>query len=300
MQIIDIPISKNLQETTVHGNYAFPLAIYEDHLNCNHLGYVDLHWHDELQFSYVTKGTVEFVANQKKYDITENQGIFINSGCLHMAKPVADPDSTYICINVNAKLLSSFQGSIIDTVYVTPFIESGCLPVILLENTVPWQKDILDRLHRINFLYENREFAYELNILIEFTQVWLNIVTNMKDILQGTYKPSETNQNRLKTFLSFIQQNYMNKISLEDIASSANVSRGECCRLFRNTIQVSPIEYLISYRINKSLYLLENSDMTVSQISDYVGFGSVSYYIERFRKQIGVPPKEFQKNLRNP
>ncbi|HBW36871.1 AraC family transcriptional regulator [Desulfosporosinus sp. BICA1-9] len=141
--------------------------------------------------------------------------------------------------------------------------------MILLENTVPWQKDILDRLHRINFLYENREFAYELNILIEFTQVWLNIVTNMKDILQRTYKPSETNQNRLKTFLSFIQQNYMNKISLEDIASSANVSRGECCRFFRNTIQVSPIEYLISYRINKSLYLLENSDMTVSQISDY-------------------------------
>jgi hypothetical protein len=44
---------------------------------------------------------------------------------------------------------------------------------------------------------------------------------------------------------------------------------------------------------------LINSDMTVSQISDCVGFGSVSYYIERFRKQIGVPPKEFQKNLRN-
>ncbi|WP_407314138.1 AraC family transcriptional regulator [Desulfosporosinus sp. SB140] len=299
MQIIDIPISKDLQETTIHGDYAFPLAIYEDHLHSNLIGYVDLHWHDELQFSYVTKGAVEFVVNQKNYCISENQGIFINSGCLHMAKAIVDPDSTYICINVNAKLLSSFQGSIIDTAYVTPFIESECLPVILFEGTVPWQKDILSGLHRINFLYEKGEFAYELNILLEFTQVWLNIVTNMKDILQGTNKPSETNQNRLKTFLSFIQRNYRNKISLEDIASSANVSRGECCRLFRNTIQISPIEYLISYRINKSLYLLENSSMTVSQISDYVGFGSVSYFIERFRKQIGAPPKEFQRNLRN-
>lgn len=299
MQIFDIPISKDLQETTLHGDYAFPLAIYEDHLNRNLTGYVDLHWHDELQFSYVTKGTVEFVVNQKKYRITENQGIFINSGCLHMAKPVTEPESTYICINIDAKLLSSFQGSIIDTAYVTPFIESGCLPVILFEKTVPWQKDTLDRLHRINFLYEKREFAYELSILLEFTQVWLNIVTNMKDVLRGTNKPSKTNQNRLKTFLSFIQQNYRNKISLNDIASSANVSSGECCRFFRNTIQVSPIEFLISYRINKSLYLLESTDMTVSQISDYVGFGSVSYYIERFRKQIGVPPKEFKRNLRN-
>lgn len=49
--------------------------------------------------------------------------------------------------------------------------------------------------------------------------------------------------------------------------------------------------------LEKSLYLLETTDMTVSQISDVVGFGSVSYYIERFRKQIGVPPKEFRKTL---
>ena len=55
MQISVIPIDSNNHELSSHGTYDFPIAIYNDQLNKNLIGFVNLHWHEEIQFSYVPK-----------------------------------------------------------------------------------------------------------------------------------------------------------------------------------------------------------------------------------------------------
>lgn len=66
MQISVIPIDSNNHELSSHGTYDFPIAIYNDQLDKNLIGFVNLHWHEEIQFSYVTKGSVEIYCKSEK------------------------------------------------------------------------------------------------------------------------------------------------------------------------------------------------------------------------------------------
>lgn len=79
MQIYDIPFDQNHMETTHHGNLSFPLAIYTTQISKNILGYIDWHWHHELQFCVVIHGEVEFYVNQNHFILKEGEGIFINT-----------------------------------------------------------------------------------------------------------------------------------------------------------------------------------------------------------------------------
>ena len=66
MKTTHIFIDQNKKERTRHGTIEFPLAIYTEHIKENILGFIEWHWHDEMQFCVVTQGAVEFEVNQNR------------------------------------------------------------------------------------------------------------------------------------------------------------------------------------------------------------------------------------------
>lgn len=79
-------IDQNLKELTEHRTVELPVACYETRINQNINGYIPLHWHDEIQFVLILKGIAVFQINEEKIVVQEGDGLFINSGCLHMAE----------------------------------------------------------------------------------------------------------------------------------------------------------------------------------------------------------------------
>jgi AraC-like DNA-binding protein len=297
MQITDIRIDKNNRETTLHGSYDFPMAVYLDQLDKNVLGFVNWHWHDEIQLSLVTKGRVEFLVNQNAHVLKEGQGIFINSGCLHMSRAAAEPDSTYICINVDARLLSFFPGSVIEQKYIKPFLKLRGFSAVVLERGVDWQRSILAKIEEIYNLHTRKAFGYELDIGLALAAIWRQLIARQSETVPETGAGEYADQQRIKTIMAYINEHYMDRITLEEIASLVNISKGECCRFFRRVVKCTVFEYVMNYRINKSIALLKETDLTVSQIADAAGFGSASYYIECFKKQVSCTPKEYRKTV---
>jgi AraC-like DNA-binding protein len=92
----------------------------------------------------------------------------------------------------------------------------------------------------------------------------------------------------------FIQQQYQQKISLNDIAASGLVSRSACCQIFKKFLGKSPVEYLTEYRISKSVELILNGKNSMTDIAMLCGFGSSSYYAETFHKVLGCTPTEYK------
>ena len=105
---------------------------------------------------------------------------------------------------------------------------------------------------------------------------------------------------RMKTLLEYISQNYMEKITLENIADSAHISKGECCRIFSRILATTPFSYLTGYRISKSIKLLTTADMSISEIAQSSGFGNSSYFTVCFKKELGITPKEYRKKTTSP
>ncbi len=101
---------------------------------------------------------------------------------------------------------------------------------------------------------------------------------------------------RMKQMLHWIHLHYADKMLLDDIARAGQLSRSECCRYFKRMLRTTPLNYVMDYRIPKSVLLLQESDSTVTEVAYQVGFNSTSYFIDKFRKSMNVTPLAYKRN----
>lgn len=294
MHFKEMILNDNLEDISIEKMYSFPFEVSFTEITKLSKGYVKLHWHDELQISIVTKGSVEFIVGEKSYTLKNGQAIFINTQRIHMAKSVDNEDCIYHTINFDAKLLKMFPGSIIEQKYIEPVLIAENLNSIEFYGNSKWEYDILHHIENIINADIGKQKGYELKIYISLLNFWLLLVLNDENIFYQKTQPKPINEQRVKDVLSFIHHNYNTKITLQDIADAVFVSKGECCRFFKKSLKMSPYDYLINYRINESMKLLKNSTMSILNISENVGFNNVSHYIQIFKKKTGLTPHEYR------
>ena len=297
VQVLNIPIDSNQMETTLHGSFAFPIAVYQQVLNRNVLGYINWHWHEEIQFCCVTKGAVSFHVNEREYLLCEGEGVFVNSGYLHMSRPVGGPDSTYLCLDVNPRLLSSYPGSVFDREYIAPYRKDPSMAHLLLKPEVEWQRSVLDGVQRIYRLFEDGGFGYEWEIAAELGRMWCTMLEHREDARTGPGGYRVQSNAAVQTILTYLHDHCGEHVVLEDVARAASFSPGECCRLFKQVTGETIFSYLQSYRLARSVQLLRTSDATVSRIAYECGFCSASYFIEVFKRTFGMTPRQLRKTF---
>lgn len=287
MQIYDIDINENKMETTSHKTDDFPVAIYETILKKNILGFVDWHWHSEIQFCYVTAGRVRFCVNSFSAVVEKDGGIFINSGALHMAVPMTD-DAAYICIDASSEIIGC---GAIGKKYVLPYINDPSFAFEIFDED---GRAVIDRLKRAHDVSAERSFGYEIEVASLLSMCW-------KDMLQNR-TPAEVCENetyeRLKSILTYIHDHYSEKISLSGLAEEIHLCPSECCRYFKKRMNRTIFEYITDYRITQSTKALINEpEMSISRIAYEYGFGSTSYYIEKFKSKTGTTPLAYRKSF---
>ena len=101
---------------------------------------------------------------------------------------------------------------------------------------------------------------------------------------------------RIKQMLNWIHLHYSEKIMLNDIAGAAQISRSECCRYFQRFLHITPMNYVIHYRIRQSLFLLQQQEKSITEVAYQVGFNSTSYFIGRFREIMHMTPLAYRKS----
>ena len=287
MQIYDIDINENKMETTSHKTDDFPVAIYETILKKNILGFVDWHWHSEIQFCYVTAGRVRVCVNSFSAGVDKDGGIFINSGALHMAEPMTD-DAAYICIDASSEIIGC---GAIGKKYVLPYINDPSFAFEIFDED---GRAVIDRLKRAHDVSAERSFGYEIEVASLLSMCW-------KDMLQNR-TPAAVCENetyeRLKSILTYIHDHYSEKISLSGLAEEIHLCPSECCRYFKKRMNRTIFEYITDYRITQSTNALINEpEMSISRIAYEYGFGSTSYYIEKFKSKTGTTPLAYRKSF---
>jgi AraC-like DNA-binding protein len=118
-------------------------------------------------------------------------------------------------------------------------------------------------------------------------------------VLPAGSSPLRANMHKTSTALalSYVRQQYHNKITLDDVASLCGMSKSHFSRTFRNEHGVTFQEFLIQQRINKAVELLGNSDLQVTQVALAVGFTELSNFTRTFRRTIGMLPSCYRKAL---
>lgn len=251
------------------------------------------HWHDDIELIAVLSGEMEYSVNGELLELKKGQGLLVNAGQMHFGFSQEKKECDFICVLLHPILLCPLPSFERD--FVNPVIQNKGLPYLLLKPETSWEKEIYDK---ILYLYDIRkEKTAPLKILGGFARIWELLCENISADKSPAGKNIQENRDLsiVKDMARFIQENYMEKISLADIASAGAVGQSKCCKLFARFFFQSPTMYLTQHRLTKSIELLLNTDLPIIEIALSVGFGSASYYTETFRKWMGKTPSQFRK-----
>lgn len=176
---------------------------------------------------------------------------------------------------------------------MSPYIRATNFPHLYIDTNEQWGKNVLHAVQEINKCIQQQPPQYELDIALQLTLLWKSLIRNG---FQLQYDQAEiVKSHRMKEMLNWIHGHYGEKVMLDDIARAGQLSRSECCRYFKRTLQTSPLKYVMHYRIQKSLPLLQQEQWNVTDVAYQVGFTSPSYFIEKFRETMNMTPFAYKR-----
>ena len=144
---------------------------------------------------------------------------------------------------------------------------------------------IADRILRIIDNIKTNESAYDIS-------------SNVYSLLCKISNPeSNLHNSRLELINAakdFIESNYQNQLTVEIISNAVNLSASYFSKVFKETTNLSPYDYLLSVRLEKAKELLHKTDFSISHIAYLTGFNSDANFIYFFKKHTGLSPLKFK------
>ncbi|MCD8785515.1 AraC family transcriptional regulator [Staphylococcus gallinarum] len=288
----DLPININesLEEHVAYHSVGFSIIPYIIEFDFERHDFMPLHWHNDLQISWVYEGELEFLIDGQVLTVDSRDIVFINRNKLHSSYSTKE-DAKTLCINfelefLNAQIIEDYIDPILNnesfTYYKLPITSQFSRYFSAILNEIPTDNDFLvkeststnyfDAVNLINQVIEGIVYEFE----------GANYLSNAEDF------------NNMNSLLTYIHEHYGEKITISDLTAHAHISKSFCNQLFRKYTKQSPMKYLLLYRLQIAQELLVHTDKSITSISDICGFGTISYFIERFRIHYKMSPLKFR------
>ncbi len=114
-------------------------------------------------------------------------------------------------------------------------------------------------------------------------------------------EPDEASGDLMDRVVGYIDTHYYDKeLSISAIAETFNMPNARLSQLFKSKMRVTPLEYLTMLRVEHSKDLLVNSDLSVKEIAEAVGYYDAGSFIRRFRQKVGMTPMQFKRSKEEP
>ena len=292
MQIITNQFQKELKK---HGSDHFPFLVSYQRLSEYDSNSFMWHYHPEIEITYIKKGSMHYRVNNQSFHLKEGDIIFCNSNALHSGEMEHQEDCSYIPVTFDPKLIYGFFQSTICTKYVEPVIQNLAVCAMHIDYTESWHETFRKKMLEVIALDKEKPDFYELDISIRMQIMWRLLVEHLPHQLLPAASDL-TEYERIRKILSYIEQNYMNPITLAEVAEHIHLCESECTRLFKRHMNTTLFSFLQEYRIERSLEYLSTHE-SISNIAGKTGFSDSNYYSKVFSKIIGCSPREYRKNL---
>lgn len=285
-------------ETVAYNNPLFPayvvygfLSSYPDYSSISH-------WHKDLEFILIKKGTMTYNVNGRLVELEEGNGIMVNSRQLHYGFSTEHNECEFICILLSPELLQVnnwFYQNCIESVTEN----SACPYLHLIRNG--WMGFIMEKLEKIydSFgIIPAKPISY-FEVMNDYFMIMETLYENLAMDSQSR-KTESSDLSCLRNMITYIEKHYMEHITLADIALSGACCKSKCSLLFKKYLRDTPINYTTRLRLRNSLSALPGSNSSIASIAYEYGFNGASYYCETFKKYYGMPPMIYKKNQQFP
>lgn len=258
-----------------------PVLRYVTDTSFSHEWNSALHTHTCTELFFITGGHGEFRVEDKVFPIAVNDVVVVNANVPHTEISQEENPLCYIVIGVDQLEVKEDIG--------------GCTMIHLRGQ----QHQLEACLNMMLQEAREQECGWEL-ICQNLLEIMIQHLARRKDFsIEEEPFPTGTKANReCELVRRYIDNHFKENLCLDELASLAHINKYYLSHVFRKEFGTTPISYLISRRIQESRYLLTDTDHTLSQIAHILGFSSLSYFSQSFRRLEGVSPLEYRRQHR--
>ncbi len=248
----------------------------------------------KMELVEVTSGNVRIQIGTEYIDASEGDFLFIPKGLVYRADSSDGYASVRGIIFDNSIIesnMTNYENEILYMFYVQSENKIKIFP-----KSHPVHSSILRCMSDSYEEYLAKDVCYKLPIRA-------NIYLAMTALLRyycSTKNESERiiyhNVLRLRPVINYIAEHYSEKIYIDKLAEIIMVSADYFTKMFKDSIGKTPIDYINGIRINRAMQMLIESDKSVSEISDEIGFCNANYFNKIFKQYMGLTPLGYRKN----
>lgn len=242
------------------------------------------------RIEYTNKYTLIFLLRGSFRHASFRQSFLLTSELILFKKPGFEyeaihehyihDDCFYIEFNdeVLQQLMPALSGSVLD------FLEKKDVASLLLRND-PWK-------HYTAWALTNKTTANTTSLELQNT---LNhLILSVLGEKEYSITDHEVLHDSIDKAKQFMAENFINDISINDIAEASHVSPFYFSRVFKRNTRFSPHQFLLEIRLNNACKLLLDSDLSVAHVGYSSGFSNSDYFVTLFKKKTGLTPTQFR------
>ncbi len=237
-----------------------------------------MHIHACTELFYVISGVGTFRLEEERFPIRQDDLIIVNPNVEHTEMGSEQDPLEYIVLGIDG--LDFLFGEEQD-------------PRYSLFNYREKREEIVFYLKALLREVESKPVSYNVVCQNLLEVLLVKIIQHTSYAI--TVSASKKSSKECAAVKRYIDSSYKENITLDTLADLTHMNKYYLVHAFHRENGVSPITYLIKRRIRESKYLLENTNYTLSQISQMLGFSSQSYFSQSFKKQENMSPNEYRK-----
>lgn len=228
---------------------------------------------------YIIDGEGTYYVNGQSYRLRKNQGFLICPNTLTYYKASKDNPWTYMWISFNGIKAKKYlhYSNLNENNLIFEYTEDDSLEVY------------------INRMLELNKMSYSNELEIQgLLYLFLSKLAITKDE-RSLKKNNNMSDFYVEKAVEFIQHNYLNpSLKVTDVANFIGLNRSYLTHIFKKSLELSPKEFLLNYRINEASSLLQNTNLSIGTISKSVGYTDQLAFSKVFKKIKGISPKAYR------
>jgi AraC-like DNA-binding protein len=253
------------------------------------------HFHNEFEIYYLLEGERYYFIEKETYYVKKGSLVFVDRNQIHKTGFVGKSFHDRILIELKEEPFSTFFSQT-NTLSLRQFFSkyNG-----VLELNEKDQKHVEYLLFGIVKEIQGKSPGYEFMAKQKLAELLLLSLRRKQENTDNTFKKGATAQTakhiKVHEVAEYITKNYSQTESLEDLAKRFFVSRCYLSRIFKEVTGFTVNEYINIHRIQKGQDLLVNSDYNITEISDLLGYESITYFEKVFKKYTETTPLKYRK-----
>lgn len=290
LQECGLNLNRESRELQPHGSLEFPCAGYSSRYI---EGQKDIpwHWHEEMEIIFIKRGQMEIKIPLKSFLLQKGDGVIINSNVLHYGAPIVECDLQSFVFSPT--LIIGNEDFVFAKKYMLPILTCNHFDGYFIkagdhENVARWFDCAFEALAKDSY-------GYEFIVREKLSRICLFLYGELRPQADIEDMPLNQDNLRIRKMIAFIHKNFAGDITVAEIAGAADISERECLRCFQKTIQISPIQYLLKYRIMQGAEMLvRNPAESISETAAACGFDSPSNFSKTFKRFYNCTPREYR------